>query len=116
MWGSDRPQKTYVNIGGTDLVREEHGTFLALEDNARTPSGVSYVVENRHMMLRAFPDLLDEIGLAPTANSIAKPNATLSPTTPPRHADPPGSPHSSGTHHRALFPQDFLTWRLRPHL
>ena len=42
-----------------------HGTFLVLEDNARTPSGVSYVIENRHMMLRAFPDLLDEIGLRP---------------------------------------------------
>ena len=46
----DLPHKTYVNICGTDIVRDEHGTFLVLEDNARTPSGVSYVVENRHMI------------------------------------------------------------------
>ena len=63
MRGVDLPHKTYVNICGTDIVRDERGTFRVLEDNARTPSGVSYVVENRHMMLRAFPDLLDDIGL-----------------------------------------------------
>jgi uncharacterized circularly permuted ATP-grasp superfamily protein len=59
----DLPHKTYVNICGTDLIRDEHGVLMVLEDNARTPSGVSYVVENRHMMLRAFPDLLDDVGL-----------------------------------------------------
>ena len=64
MRGIDLPHKAYVNICGTDIVRDERGTFLVLEDNARTPSGVSYVVENRHMMLRAFPDLLDDIRLA----------------------------------------------------
>src|SRR5215217_575544 len=62
MQGVDLPHKTYVNICGTDLIRDERGTLMVLEDNARTPSGVSYVVENRHMMLRAFPDLLEEIG------------------------------------------------------
>ena len=56
MCGFDLPHGTYVHICGTDLVRDEHGRFLVLEDNARTPSGVSYVVENRHLMLRAFPD------------------------------------------------------------
>ena len=49
-------------------MRDELGRFLVLEDNARTPSGVSYVVENRHMMMRAFPDLLDGIGLRPVEN------------------------------------------------
>jgi uncharacterized circularly permuted ATP-grasp superfamily protein len=63
MQGVDLPHRTYVNICGTDLIRDEHGTLMVLEDNARTPSGVSYVVENRHMMLRAIPDLLDEVGL-----------------------------------------------------
>ncbi|HEX2242288.1 MAG TPA: circularly permuted type 2 ATP-grasp protein [Gammaproteobacteria bacterium] len=63
MQGVDLPHKTYVNICGTDLIRDEHGTLMILEDNARTPSGVSYVVENRHMMLRAFPDLLEGVGL-----------------------------------------------------
>src|SRR5260221_5482198 len=72
MRGIDLPHKTYVNICGTDIVRDEHGAFLVLQDNARTPSRVSYVVEHRHMMLRAFPDLLDEIGLRPTENYGAK--------------------------------------------
>src|SRR4051794_13579094 len=63
MQGVDLPHKTYVNICGTDLIRDERGVLMVLEDTARTPSGVSYVVENRHMMLRAFPDLLDDVGL-----------------------------------------------------
>ena len=50
---------TYVHIAGIDLVRGHDGEFYVLEDNARTPSGVSYVVENRHLMQRAFPDLLE---------------------------------------------------------
>ncbi len=56
---------TYVHICGIDLVRDERGAFSVLEDNARTPSGVSYVVENRHLMLRAFPDLVAGMKLRP---------------------------------------------------
>ena len=65
MQGFDLPFHTYVHICGTDIVRDQTGRFMVLEDNARTPSGVSYVVENRHLMLRSFPDLLDGIGLRP---------------------------------------------------
>ncbi len=88
MRGLDLPHKTYVNICGTDIVRDEHGAFLVLEDNARTPSGVSYVVENRHMMLRAFPDLFDEIGLRPIENYGAKLIAALHEIAPAGVADP----------------------------
>ena len=63
MVGVDVPCGTYVHVCGVDLVRDGNGGFLVLEDNARTPSGVSYVVENRHMMQRAFPDLVDDIGI-----------------------------------------------------
>ncbi|MBV9860053.1 MAG: circularly permuted type 2 ATP-grasp protein, partial [Alphaproteobacteria bacterium] len=63
MRGATVPHKAYVNICGTDIVRGADGIFHVLEDNARTPSGVSYVIENRHMMLRAFPDLLDGVPL-----------------------------------------------------
>ena len=55
MVGLDVPHRTYVHVCGIDLVRDETGGFFVLEDNARTPSGVSYVVENRHMMSRMFP-------------------------------------------------------------
>src|SRR5438105_8091502 len=90
MRGVDLPHKTYVNICGTDLVRDERGTFLVLKDNARTPSGVSYVVENRHMMLRAFPDLLDDVGLRPIDNYGAKLIAALQEVAPSGIADPAG--------------------------
>ena len=50
MVGYRPPQGTFVHVAGVDLIRDEEGTFLVLEDNARTPSGVSYVVENRHLM------------------------------------------------------------------
>ena len=56
---------TYVHICGTDIVRDTEGRFLVLEDNARTPSGVSYVVENRHLMARTFPDLMAGMRLRP---------------------------------------------------
>lgn len=63
MIGVDLPGGTSVHICGIDLVRDEVGAFKVLEDNGRTPSGVSYVVENRHLMLRTFPDLMEGIGI-----------------------------------------------------
>jgi len=65
MKGIDVPFGTYIHICGTDIVRNEFGEFRVLEDNGRTPSGVSYVVENRRMMLRAFPDLTAGLVLRP---------------------------------------------------
>jgi uncharacterized circularly permuted ATP-grasp superfamily protein len=108
MRGIDLPHKTYVNICGTDIVRDENGTFLVLEDNARTPSGVSYVVENRHMMLRAFPDLLDEIGLRPIENYGARLIAALGEVAPSGVADPRVALLSPGTHNSAYFEHVFL--------
>ena len=72
MNGQNVPHDVYVHIAGIDIVRVDPENFIVLEDNARTPSGVSYVVENRHLMLRAFPDLLDEIGLRPIENYGAR--------------------------------------------
>jgi uncharacterized circularly permuted ATP-grasp superfamily protein len=108
MRGIDLPYKAYVNICGTDIVRNERGTFLVLEDNARTPSGVSYVVENRHMMLRAFPDLLDDIGLRPIDNYGAKLIAALQEVAPAGVADPQVVLLSPGTYNSAYFEHVFL--------
>jgi uncharacterized circularly permuted ATP-grasp superfamily protein len=71
MIGFDVPFGTYVHVCGTDIVRDETGRFMVLEDNARTPSGVAYVVENRHMTQRVLSDVMaglkvrgvDEYGL-----------------------------------------------------
>jgi uncharacterized circularly permuted ATP-grasp superfamily protein len=108
MRGVDLPHKAYVNICGTDIVRDERGQFLVLEDNARTPSGVSYVVENRHMMLRAFPDLFDDIGLREIDNYGARLIAALQEMAPPGAGDPQVVLLSPGTYNSAYFEHVFL--------
>jgi len=54
------PYDIYVHIAGIDLIRDHDGTFYVLEDNLRTPSGVSYMLENREITKRLFPDLLPQ--------------------------------------------------------
>src|SRR5207237_8657799 len=51
------PNGVRVHVAGIDLVRGDDGEFYVLEDNVRTPSGISYVVENRRSMARVFPEL-----------------------------------------------------------
>ncbi len=60
MLNVDVPGGIYVNICGTDLIRDSDGRYLVLEDNCRTPSGVSYVLENRSVLKRVFPLLFTE--------------------------------------------------------
>ena len=55
MVGFVPPQQVYAHICGTDLIRDDQGNYLVLEDNARCPSGASYLLENREIMKRAFP-------------------------------------------------------------
>ena len=57
MIGVDLPNRVYAQIAGIDLVRVSENEFFVLEDNLRTPSGVSYMLENRRTMMRLFPDL-----------------------------------------------------------
>ena len=58
MYGIKVPHDIYIHISGIDLIRGEKGEFFVLEDNLRTPSGVSYMLENREITKRIFPDLL----------------------------------------------------------
>ena len=58
MHGFQVPHDIYVHIAGIDLIRDHDGTFYILEDNLRTPSGVSYMLENREITKRIFPDLI----------------------------------------------------------
>ena len=88
MQGVDVPQGTYVHICGTDLVRNENGTFLVLEDNGRCPSGVSYVLENRHLMMRAFPDLADGIPIADVDAYGSRLARAMSEVAPQNMSDP----------------------------
>jgi uncharacterized circularly permuted ATP-grasp superfamily protein len=59
------PKNTYAQIAGIDIVRAGEGEFYVLEDNLRVPSGVSYMVEDRKMMMRLFPDLFQRYRVAP---------------------------------------------------
>ena len=69
MMGVLVPEQIYAHIAGVDLVRADHGgksgEYYVLEDNLRTPSGVSYMLEDRKMMMRLFPDLFARQGIAP---------------------------------------------------
>ena len=60
MQGVNVPYDIYVHIAGIDLIRDQDGTFYILEDNLRTPSGVSYMIENREITKRIFPDLIPQ--------------------------------------------------------
>ena len=108
MRGLDLPHGTYVHVCGIDLVRDGAGRFLVLEDNARTPSGVSYVVENRHMMLRVFPDLLEGIGLRPVDEYGQRLLAALREVAPAGVADPRAVLLSPGPYNSAFFEHVFL--------
>ncbi|MEM9479966.1 MAG: circularly permuted type 2 ATP-grasp protein [Verrucomicrobiota bacterium] len=59
------PNDTYVHICGTDLIRDKDGTYLVLEDNCRSPSGVSYLLENRAAMKKVYPSLFQRSGVRP---------------------------------------------------
>lgn len=65
MYGLDVPGNVYAHIAGIDIVRTGENQFYVLEDNLRTPSGVSYMLENRKMMMRLFPELFRQYSVAP---------------------------------------------------
>ena len=68
MNGQRVPHDIYIHIAGIDIIRVDADTFYVLEDNARTPSGVSYMLENREIMMRLFPELFSRHRVAPVEN------------------------------------------------
>jgi uncharacterized circularly permuted ATP-grasp superfamily protein len=82
MQGVAVPYDIYVHIAGIDLIRDHDGTFYVLEDNLRTPSGVSYMIENREITKRIFPDLIPQNFVRPVTqypNILYKNLLALSP-------------------------------------
>ncbi len=65
MQGVDLHRNIYAHIAGVDMVRDGDGDYYVLEDNLRTPSGVSYMLENRKMMMRLYPELFAAQHIAP---------------------------------------------------
>jgi len=68
VFGIHVPHDIYVHIAGIDLIRDSNGEFYVLEDNLRTPSGVSYMLENREITKRIFPNLLSDNKVRGVAN------------------------------------------------
>lgn len=108
MVGLDVPCRTYAHVAGTDIVRDETGKFFVLEDNVRTPSGVSYVIENRHMMLRVLPDLAAEARIRTVDAYGARLRQALVELAPAHVPDPQLVLLSPGIYNSAYFEHVFL--------
>ncbi len=108
MIGLDVPLGTYVHVCGTDIVRDEHGAFMVLEDNARTPSGVSYVIENRHMMRRVLPELMQGLRVREVENYGLKLQQALAECAPAGVSNPQVVLLSPGVYNSAYFEHVFL--------
>ena len=104
----DVPHGTYVHICGTDIVRDEKGHFRVLEDNARCPSGVSYVIENRHLMMRAFPDLAEGIAIADVDSYGAQLARAMAAVAPKGVPYPTVALLSPGVYNSAYFEHVYL--------
>lgn len=108
MIGFNPSCKTYIHIAGTDIIRDDSGRFLVLEDNARTPSGVSYVLENRRMMRRVMPDLIADLDIAPVEEYGLALRRILGEVAPEGISNPEIVLLSPGTYNSAYFEHVFL--------
>jgi uncharacterized circularly permuted ATP-grasp superfamily protein len=102
------PHGCYAHICGTDIIRDETGRFLVLEDNARTPSGVSYVIENRHTSLRLISDLARGLALREVDEYGLRLHSALCEIAPQAVADPQVVLLSPGIYNSAYFEHVFL--------
>ena len=115
--GIDVPDDQYVHIVGSDLIRGDDGRWLVLEDNLRTPSGVSYVLANRQIMTRTLPDWFAELGVRPVdsyAGQLLDNLVGLSPRRPvPGSASGPGVVVlTPGIYNSAYFEHAFLAQQM----
>lgn len=108
MEGFVPPKGVYAHIAGIDIVRNDAGGFMVLEDNARTPSGVSYVIENRHLMMRAFPDLAEGIAIADVDDYGRQLAKALQAVAPQGTAHPNAVVLTPGVYNSAYFEHIFL--------
>jgi uncharacterized circularly permuted ATP-grasp superfamily protein len=109
MVGFDPPGRQYVHVVGTDLVRDTDGRFLVLEDNGRTPSGVSYVLENRVVMKKVFPRLFQHFRVRRVEDYPQRLREALSSVAPPAAGDSPCVVLlSPGPYNSAYFEHSFL--------
>lgn len=110
MIGVSPPGGVYTHIVGTDLVRTGENEFYVLEDNCRTPSGVSYMLENRETMLQMFPELFSRMRVKPVSGYPMQLRRSLRESAPPGYAGntPCLAVLTPGIHNSAFFEHSFL--------
>ena len=110
MIGFRPPRNVYTHIIGVDLVRTAENQFYVLEDNARTPSGVSYMLENRETMLQLFPELFQQVKVHPVENYPQLLRQSLAAVAPAdRETEKPTiAVLTPGVHNSAYFEHAFL--------
>ena len=116
MVGVSVPNNVYSSIAGIDIIRapntEGQGEYYVLEDNLRVPSGVSYMLENRKMMMRLFPDLFNQNRVAPVAHYPDLLLETLRAIAPPATAEPTVVVLTPGMYNSAYFEHAFLAQQM----
>ncbi|MBF0256194.1 MAG: circularly permuted type 2 ATP-grasp protein, partial [Gammaproteobacteria bacterium] len=109
MRGVQAPGGVYTHIAGIDIVRTGPDDFYVLEDNTRTPSGVSYMLQNREVMMRLFPDLFKSHQVAPVDHYPDDLLASLTSCAPPAcKSDPTVVVLSPGLYNSAYYEHSFL--------
>jgi len=106
--GLDAPRGVWCHISGTDLVRDSDGNFYVLEDNLRCPSGVSYVLENRHVLKRTFPQVFSATNVRPVDDYANRLLETLQYLAPPGVDSPTVVVLTPGPFNSAYFEHSFL--------
>ncbi len=99
-------------VAGIDIVRDDLGVYRVLEDNLRVPSGVSYVVENRAAMRRAFPTMFEEYSIRQVDGYGLMLREALEAQAPPGVSDPTVVVLTPGIHNSAYFEHTFLAKRM----
>ena len=112
MVGLDLPNQVYSMISGIDLIRHEDGLYYVLEDNLRTPSGVSYMIENRNMMMRLFPELFATQSVLPVEHYPGLLLDTLRSAAPQEMRDPTVVVLTPGHFNSAYFEHAFLAQQM----
>ena len=102
------PKGIYIHVCGTDLIRDKDGRYLVLEDNGRCPSGVSYVLENRRALKRAFPTMFENIEIRPVEDYPQELLKCLKHIAPPGVVEPTVVLLTPGTHNSAYFEHTYL--------
>src|SRR5580693_3806320 len=108
MVGVPVPKDIYIHICGSDMVRDREGTYFVLEDNGRCPSGVSYLLENRVAMKRAFPHLFGSVGVRPVDHYTADLLTVLQYVAPRGNRNPTVVLLTPGIYNSAYFEHSFL--------